>query len=531
MASNFVSCAATRFGDLLISSIRQRLGYLIHYNTNIDRLRNEVARLKNFRDAKQLLVDEAKRKGEIILPDVEAWLKEVNKLTEEAETFLNEEIHVNERCLGLCPNLNSRYQKSKKAKKKTLAIDERRRDGMFGRVSSSAPPPRIASISMKDLEVFESRKSTFDGIMEALKDDKINMIGIWGMGGIGKTTIVKEVAKQAEREKLFDEIVMLVVSQTPNVRNIQGEIAEMLGLMLTGESEIVRAGRLCERLKKEKKILVILDDLWARLDLENIGIPHGYAHKGCKIVLTTRSQDVCSEMNTQVNFLIGVLSELEAWNLFRETVGEAVDLPDLLPIATDVTKECAGLPIAIVTVAMALKGKSKHAWSDALRQLRTSSLKNIKGMHANVYSSLELSYNSLESEEVQYIFLLCCLFPEDFDISIEYLVIYGMGLSLFENVHNLEEARDRAHSLVDDLKASCLLLDGKAEGSIRMHDVVRDFALSVACKGQYKFLVRIGAGLKEWPKIDTFAHHTAIALLCNKFHQLPDGLDCPKLNW
>ncbi|KAA8539114.1 hypothetical protein F0562_025806 [Nyssa sinensis] len=383
---------------------------------------------------------------------------------------------------------------------------------------------------MKDLEIFESRKSTFNEIMEALRDDQINVIGIYGMGGIGKTTIVKDVAKQAEKDNLFDEIVMSVVSQTPNVRNIQGEIAEMLGLILTEESKIVRAGRLCERLKHVEKILVILDDLWTRLDLEDIGIPHGNVHKGCKIVLTSRSQDVCREMNTQVHFLIGVLSELQAWNLFRETAGDAVDLPDLHPVATKVAKECAGLPIAIVTVAMALKGKSMHAWSDALHQLRASSTNNIKGMRANVYSSLELSYNYLESEEVKVIFLLCCLFPEDIDIPIEYLVRYGMGLRLFENVCKLEAARDRVHFFIENLKACCLLLDGKVEGSVRMHDVVRDFALSVASQGQYKLLVRIGAGLKEWLKMDIFADHTAIGLVYHQFYEQTYEFDCSNLN-
>ncbi|KAA8539120.1 hypothetical protein F0562_025812 [Nyssa sinensis] len=526
---DIVNSVATKVGNLLVDPIGQCLVYLIKYGTNIDDFKEQVEKLKLDRDALQLLVDAATRNGENILPDVDEWLKNVNRHTQESEEFLNG-IMVDKWCFGLCTNLKSRYQRSKKAKKKTLIIDGLRRDRKFNRVSLPAPPPKIASISMKDLEIFESRKSTFNEIMEALRDDQINVIGIYGMGGIGKTTIVKEVAKQAEKDNLFDEIVMSVVSQTPNVRNIQGEIAEMLGLILTEESKIVRAGRLCERLKHVEKILVILDDLWTRLDLEDIGIPHGNVHKGCKIVLTSRSQDVCREMNTQVHFLIGVLSELEAWNLFRETAGDAVDLPDLHPVATKVAKECAGLPIAIVTVAMALKGKSMHAWSDALHQLRASSTNNIKGMRANVYSSLELSYNYLESEEVKVIFLLCCLFPEDIDIPIEYLVRYGMGLRLFENVCKLEAARDRVHFFIENLKACCLLLDGKVEGSVRMHDVVRDFALSVASQGQYKLLVRIGAGLKEWLKMDIFADHTAIGLLYHQFYEQTSEFDCSNLN-
>ncbi|GMY21212.1 disease resistance protein At4g27190-like, partial [Fagus crenata] len=53
--------------------------------------------------------------------------------------------------------------------------------------------------------------STLKGLMEALRDANINMIGVWGMPGAGKTTLVTEVAKQAKEEKLFEDMAMAVV--------------------------------------------------------------------------------------------------------------------------------------------------------------------------------------------------------------------------------------------------------------------------------------------------------------------------------
>ncbi|KAL7170113.1 hypothetical protein ACSBR2_035045 [Camellia fascicularis] len=85
--------------------------------------------------------------------------------------------------------------------------------------------------------------------MEALKDDIFHMIAICGMGGVGKTTMVKEVAKRANKEKLFDEVVVAVVSQIPDKRKIQGEIGDKLGLKFEEETELGRANRLCERLR------------------------------------------------------------------------------------------------------------------------------------------------------------------------------------------------------------------------------------------------------------------------------------------
>ncbi|KAK9292044.1 hypothetical protein L1049_019998 [Liquidambar formosana] len=192
----------------------------------------------------------------------------------------------------------------------------------------------------------------------------------------------------------------------------------MLGLKFDRETESGRASQLCKRLMKEK-ILVILDDIWGRLDLEAVGIPLGdnWVHhkeqmvplkmagnsiedpnkvseiKGCKVLLTSRNQDVLyNQMDTQKKFEIGVLLEQGAWNLFKKMVGDCIEDPDLQPTAIEVAKTCACLPIAIVTITKALKNKSLLVWKDALQQLHRSNPTNIMGMHADVYSSLELSY-------------------------------------------------------------------------------------------------------------------------------------------
>ena len=233
-------------------------------------------------------------------------------------------------------------------------------------------------------------------------------------------------------------------------------------------------------------------------------------------------------MKTQKIFPIKVLSEEEAWNLFKEMAGNCVDTPGLHPIAKEVAKECGGLPVAIVTVGRALENKSEFEWSAALQQLRKAIAKNITGLDSKVYSSIELSYSYLRSDEAKSCFLLCCLFPEDHDILIEILVRYGAGQRLFARIDTVAEARNRVHAIVSNLKRLFLLLDSEdGEMFVKMHDVVRDVAISIA--ENQGFLVRCNEKKEEWLEKDLCERSTAILLVSTELKRHPDGLECPKL--
>ncbi|XP_075638775.1 disease resistance protein At4g27190-like [Castanea sativa] len=514
-----VSVIAT-IGGYFVGPIKKHCGYLFHYNSNIKDLKGKIQKLCDKREGVQLEIGAANRNGQVIAPEVGTWIEKVRNI-------LDEDVEANKISLdGWCP----RYYLSRNAKKKTLEID-----GLLSEAAPFAPrvsyPPLlgIGSSSIEGIMDFESRKKMRKEVWEALRTDKVNMIAICGMGGIGKTTMAKEVAKRAKDDKLFDEVVMVVVSQNQDLRNIQVHIAEMLGLQLVEENPLVRAERLNNRLSMDSKsVLVILDDVWDALDLEAVGIPNGGQHNICKILLTSRSEEACTLMKTQKIFPINVLSEEEARNLFKEIAGNCIDTPGLHPIAKEVAKECGGLPIAIVTVGRALENKSEFEWSAALQQLKNAIPKNISGLDSKVYSSIELSYSYLKSDEAKSCFLLCCLFPEDYDILIEFLVRYGVGQRLFAKIDTVAEARNRVHAIFKNLKRSFLLLDSEeGEICVKMHDVVRDVAISIA--ENQGFLVRINETMEEWPEKDSCECSTAISLVSKELKRHPDGLECPKL--
>ncbi|KAL5749180.1 hypothetical protein ACOSP7_023783 [Xanthoceras sorbifolium] len=358
-------------------------------------------------------------------------------------------------------------------------------------------------------------------------------------GGVGKTTLVKRVIGQVIEDKLFDVMVMTEVTETPDIRKIQGQIADELGLKFHEESLTRRAAPLRDRLKKEKRVLVVLDNIWAQLDLEAVAIPlmgeekrsvvQEEDRKGrnddlrqCKILLTSRNLDVLlHEMDTQKNYLIENLSKEEAENLFWK-----------IPVAVEIVKKCGGLPVAITTIATALKKRSHSVWKNALEQLRMSNPRNIKGMDANVYSTIKLSYNFLESEEAKSLFLLCSVFATS-GVSTMDLLKYATGWGLFQDVYTMKQRRNRLHTLIDILKASCLLLDSDSINWIKMHDVIHAVSVSIASTDKLIFNIQTVTGLKEileekLPKDATVVSlpHGDICELPERFHflSLPSSL-------
>ncbi|KAL7161699.1 hypothetical protein ACSBR2_042218 [Camellia fascicularis] len=536
MAVSIVIPIVTKIVKFLVAPACRQFGYLIFYERNIENLKKQVQKLEDERFGVQKSVEEAERKRENIKPNVERWLTTVNKLKEEAEKFIEDEVKANKGCMnGRCPNLISRRSLSKEAKNKTQLVEKLRGEGDFSAgVSYRTPRAGISFTSIGGYKGFASRSSIMNDVMEALEDDGIYMIGICGMGGVGKTTLVKEVAKKAEEKKMFDNIVMVEVSQSSDLINIQGEIAKLLDIELfVGNNLFARAEDLQKGLGRSGRVLAILDDVWKTLELNKIGIPCGDDRKGCKIVMTSRSKDVCNSMGTQENFEVGILHEEEAWNLFKEMAEISDQGPchrtDLQMTQMAVAKECGGLPIAIITVGRALRCKKKYSWDDALDQLQKCIVKNISDVDEKVFKPLKLSYDKLESDEDKKYFLLCSLYPEDFAIPIENLVRYAIGMELFERIDSVHQARNRVYSSVDKLKNCYLLMDSKEGECVKMHDVVRDVAISIASREEHPFVVRCDEVLKEWPKKDRLQKNAAISLKVDGMHWLPSNLEFPNL--
>ncbi|XP_031258426.1 probable disease resistance protein At4g27220 [Pistacia vera] len=495
---------------------------------NFDKLRDDVSKLKNARLKVQRKVEVAEKNVEEIEEDVKKWLEEVDSIIIKAGELIE-----NQSSIGT--DWQTRYQYSKAASE--LMVDDigplLQQEERFEKVSHPTIHKEIWLRSDEDYLVFESRNSTEKNVWEALKDENIYMIGVYGMGGLGKTTLVQEIGRNAENNKLFNEIVFVEVTETPDTTKIQTAIAKKLGLRFEDEKEdeSERASKLYSRMM-EKNILLILDNIWKELELKTVGIPFGADRGRSKILMTTRNVDVLEKMGSTNNFGMCILNEKEAWRLFKKMAGNVIQTPELNFLPKKVCKECGDLPIVICTIAKALRNRRKKSqWEDALRILRMPSPAKFTRLLEKEYLKIKLSYDYLEDDELKKTFIICSLMENNTSILDLLKNIVGLGILEGANL-TIEQARNRLDSVVKELKDSCLLLDGVTKGRFSMHDVVRVVALTCAYTVHHVFTERNDIE-REWKDKDKLRKCTIMSLVGNNIiTQLwPEALDCPKLEF
>ncbi|GMY19485.1 disease resistance protein At4g27190-like, partial [Fagus crenata] len=118
-------------------------------------------------------IDAEKRKDLVIALEVEQWVQMVDNISQGLQRFIDED--------KMCLDLKSRYSLSRKAMKKTLAIEKLLSDApSLNKMSCPSPAQGIGSSSIEGFKDFESRISMIKEVLEALRDDNINMIAICG---------------------------------------------------------------------------------------------------------------------------------------------------------------------------------------------------------------------------------------------------------------------------------------------------------------------------------------------------------------
>ncbi|KAL8547392.1 hypothetical protein ACS0TY_006932 [Phlomoides rotata] len=358
------------------------------------------------------------------------------------------------------------------------------------------PQSSTAAASSRPPTAGKSNMVGFDGYLLQLLDELTGpykpdrqIIPIVGMGGIGKTTLAKNVYDSSHVVQHFDLRAWVTVCEGYNVRQILLETLSCLrqsndGMDKKTEHEL---GELLHKTLWGMRYIIVLDDVWSIEALDEIMFFFPNNFNRSRILVTTRIVDVancCGSMGLALDYL----GDVNSWELFCEKVFPHEDCPaELEEIGKEIVKKCRGLPLAIIVIGGLLgnSSRTKDQWENVAKDM-SSTLNMVEDNRC--FKLLSLSYNHLPAR-LKPCFLYLGIFPEDDVMHVSRLVKLWVseGFIKSKNDQSLEET---AESYIKDLVDRNLISvdsfrwSGKVK-TFRIHDLLRDLCIRVAEKEKF----------------------------------------------
>ncbi|KAJ9682727.1 hypothetical protein PVL29_018623 [Vitis rotundifolia] len=341
--------------------------------TNLESLGNEME-LLNFRSEDVKTRVELEKQQQLIpRREVEGWLQEVGDVQNEVDAILEEGGLVSEKkCLGSCYNIRSSYNLGKRVTRTLSHVKELTRRGDFEVVAYRLPRAVVDELPLGPTVGLDS---LCERVCSCLDEDEVGIVGLYGMRGVGKTTLMKKINNHFLKTRHeFDTVIWVAVFNEASVTAVQeviGNKFQIVDSVWQNKSQTEKAIEIFNSMKT-KRFLLLLDDVCQRLDLSEIGVPVPDVRNRSKVIITTRSMILCSEMAAQRRFKIEPLAWKEALDLFMEMVGKDTvrSHPEIENLTSSVVERCRGLPLALVTVGRALADKSTPwQWEQAMKML------------------------------------------------------------------------------------------------------------------------------------------------------------------
>ncbi|KAB2623842.1 TMV resistance protein N-like [Pyrus ussuriensis x Pyrus communis] len=236
--------------------------------------------------------------------------------------------------------------------------------------------------------------------------NNVHIVGIWGMGGIGKTTIAHVVSERIRAQ--FEAYSFLAnvreVSEKQGLVHLQKKLLSDILLESNVRMHNTHTGSsiIRERLQT-KKVLIILDDV-DRLDQLKALCDHSWFGQGSRIIITSRDKDVLVKGGVDRINQVKALTNNEAlqlfnWKAFRsDQVGE-----DFFQLSKNFVKNAYGLPLAIEVSGSSLFRRSVEEWSSALLRLERKPVEML-------FDVLKVSFDGLQEVEKKIFLDIACFF-------------------------------------------------------------------------------------------------------------------------
>ncbi|WVZ53738.1 hypothetical protein U9M48_004640 [Paspalum notatum var. saurae] len=348
--------------------------------------------------------------------------------------------------------------------------------------------PTVCPARDEDLVGIEDNAAMIKGwLLDDLKETNHKIIAVWGMGGVGKTTLVDHVYKAVKMD--FDASAWITVSKSYQAEDLLKKIARELSMSIGSSDMDVR--RLIEVIRKHlegKRYILVLDDVWEQGTWINDIMPVFPTNCTSRFVLTSRLLEVASLATSNCVIKLEPLQEYHSYMLFCKLVFSSTDEKmcptELWDFAEKILEKCEGLPIAIACIGRLLSSKppTYAEWKNVYEKLELQMTKTMIDGAVNV---LKVSLEDIPYE-LKNCFLHCALFPEDYEMKRRRLIRHWITSGFIKEEENRTLEQVAEGYLSDLVNRSLLNVVEKNEfGRVkcfRMHDVIRHIAIDKAEK-------------------------------------------------
>ncbi|XP_050283431.1 putative disease resistance RPP13-like protein 1 isoform X4 [Quercus robur] len=461
---------------------------------------------KLLRSANVVLVDAEEK--QYTNPSVKEWLDELKHAVYGADDILDEIGYEALRCKvsGLIPTsvvlLDTRIKSELETILNELESLTKEKDDLgLEKVAGGVPSRPLTNFLPEEYGVF-GRDNDMEAIFQKFKSDDAAVNGlcvvpIVGMGGIGKTTLARLIYNDKRVAEYFDLKAWVCVSENFDSFKIAKAIFEQVTSSACDFQDISLLQNKMKEKFMGKKIFLVLDDVWNESYNDSVELLKVFrcGAKETKIIVTTRSEKVASNVLTVAAIHLKQLSDEECWSLFEKHAfinGKASEFPILDDIGKQIVQKCKGLPLAAKTLGGLLRcEQDPKEWTMILK----SDIWNLPEEKNDILPALRLSYHFLPSH-LKRCFAYCSIFPKDYEFEREELVLLWMAQDFLQQSKGNEGMEEIGERYFDDLVSRSLFQQSSTnESCFIMHDLVNDLATFIS--GEFCFRLEEDNELNE----------------------------------